>query len=428
VPTYYGAIAQVKLYDRKGAGESGEIPSVSLGAPGRFPFVTGVSVQLAQGGIPSVSVNLNAPYSAGREMLDHGTLFSLGNVISTRIGYPDSGEFTDWYSCILNQGGMGLILSPDGLSGSITGAASALSGFGTVTPDTTDMDGLAAITRAAAGLGMELDASEHAIAVLTTLSPSEFQHAAGSISNFSELKVLLDQFGLFGFGASQDRRQIFRVRTIEELTSQAPSVTLAMRQGFDAQTRTYPLLNFTPEAGIHAFAHGPSSSAARGISSWRIDDDMVMRRVDTAPEEMPVQGGQEVIDEPSPTDATIQTDGGPVVVDIAPDHEVEGLGSQQVSEPIPDLLQERQQLSEMYLGDGTTGLRVSWACAVGIHDLLPGDLFRAQTGAGMYDGSYWIEGLTHDWSPQGFRTSGTAISRTSSSLEAIPLDSGLPVA
>lgn len=112
-PSYLGHYFQVEIYDPQ------EGTVFEMRHP-EFPFVSGITIEDVgkDGGADVISISIDAPFIEGRKLLS-SRIFAVNNGITARIGYQ-GGKVSRTFFGWLNNGGVGLTLTPDGLSGTIT--------------------------------------------------------------------------------------------------------------------------------------------------------------------------------------------------------------------------------------------------------------------------------------------------------------------
>lgn len=113
-PSYTGYYFDVRIFDP----ENAEQQVFHFQAPD-FPFITAVTVNFQQTwDVATISFTVDAPFQVGLAMLN-SNMFRAGNQIEVVIGYPDGPKSHPFYG-FLHQGGVGLELTPNGLTGTVT--------------------------------------------------------------------------------------------------------------------------------------------------------------------------------------------------------------------------------------------------------------------------------------------------------------------
>lgn len=120
--SHFNAICTIKLTygDKSGSGESVK----NLGPGTEFPFVTGVTVVRLFERTGQITLNIDAPFQEGREILN-GPLLYTGNTLEVTMRYPDDDRAILVAYGVILKGGIGLTLSPNGISGTITAEGTA---------------------------------------------------------------------------------------------------------------------------------------------------------------------------------------------------------------------------------------------------------------------------------------------------------------
>ncbi len=90
-----------------------------------IPIVESVSLEIGRGLVGSVSVEIAAPYDLGLALLE-SRLFTIGSVIEVQFGYPKLSRFIPWFSAMQTKPTVNLS-QEEGLSAALNGEAGAFS-------------------------------------------------------------------------------------------------------------------------------------------------------------------------------------------------------------------------------------------------------------------------------------------------------------
>lgn len=114
--SHYNATCSITVYlgDKVNASER----AVKIGPGSAYPFVTGVTIERKQGLVSQITLTLDAPFEEGRALLN-GPLFYTGNIIEVTIRYPDDEKAVLTATAVVIKGGIGITLTPNGISGSL---------------------------------------------------------------------------------------------------------------------------------------------------------------------------------------------------------------------------------------------------------------------------------------------------------------------
>lgn len=99
---------------------------IELGAGTSYPFVTSVEIQRVYQRVSAVNISIEAPFEEGREILNSNMLL-CGNKAVVSIRYPDDDKAHLEASGVISKGGVGLSITPNGLSGTIAVKGTSLS-------------------------------------------------------------------------------------------------------------------------------------------------------------------------------------------------------------------------------------------------------------------------------------------------------------
>ncbi len=226
------------------------------------PFLVGATVSLNIGGIPTVTLELEAPYSDGITMLESG-LFDVGNILSVRLGYSTQGVYTPWYYGLLLEPKVSL--SPDGFTATLVGNPVA------------GMIGVSAVRQfldKAPSEVVESIAHSYGMKVSFKGDTKEWNKARTSyeqsgLTDWEFLRaVILNAGCTFHLGTDINGAATLFATSYNDLNAQEPVRKFRMFGPFDPSKSMYPLLSFDSDLKV-AFA----PAITRGIKSSEIDLD-----------------------------------------------------------------------------------------------------------------------------------------------------------
>ena len=113
--SHYNAICTVRIITVDGS----EVDEYLMGVGTDYPFITSVEVQRVFERSGQITINIEAPFFEGRELLN-GPLFFTGNKVIITMSYPDNDDAFFQASGVILKGGIGLSITPNGLSGTVT--------------------------------------------------------------------------------------------------------------------------------------------------------------------------------------------------------------------------------------------------------------------------------------------------------------------
>lgn len=113
---YLSPYGQVRLFDLNGGKELLLGSKDSGHAP---PFVTDITIVIIMDRSAQISFSIDSPYSEGVDFLNENWL-SIGNVIAARIGYSGTKFVTPWFYGMIAQGGAGVSITSEGVTGGIS--------------------------------------------------------------------------------------------------------------------------------------------------------------------------------------------------------------------------------------------------------------------------------------------------------------------
>lgn len=368
------------------------------------PFVTGISVTLGHNIISSINVTFDIPYEKGIELLD-SNIFAHKNPIAVRLGFIDPDMITPWYYGVLYQGGVGLEISPNGLTGTISARNAPEQTVYQPSGDekTDDKTALNIFNWIGEYLGYEVDIKENAAEILNIVyeggkSPVIY----GNKTYWDILRNLADLYGVrYWIGSKDTGGQSVQTLFVEselDMTSEKAKRKYIMRGKFDPISNQWPIFTISPSSNAAIWDGLPPDNAAKGAKASYVDD----RR------------GGVIIHEILQKDLNLYTSG-VISEDDAEDVEVEKFkvdasqtdrSAKGISVSLPaeggekGEVDVKEQLSAI-CQDGSAGLKMSMN-TIGTPKEVPGNLILINGCSKRYDGLYFVEKVTHTFANGDF--------------------------
>ncbi len=408
-PSYLGFFADVKIYDPKFPGEV-----IHFVHP-QFPFISGVTavVQGEDSQLSTITLGIDAPFTEGKKILNSRT-FAVGNAVEVLIGYPGGPVSKPFYGW-LHDGGVGLELTAEGLTGTIRVNAISRAGFfSTVYSGNKPLD---AYDKAIRACGFEPDIRPKAKDAIKLLSGKTF---VGIMQN----QALLDEVNFLAHlkctrEARTKAKPLMVVQAGTEIYTKPVKRRFVMRGQFDSETNSYPLISYGPELQASQFAF--PWAEAREIHTANIDAEGNMLVVKQMVSQSSVKSGKEETQGGDPEDASTPApgeDGGQVNSDRKPAKKE--FGSYW---PIGGGDQDRKlvqtQLRNMQDQAGHGSAWNATVVSLGIPDIQPFELCRLEGTGSLFDGTYLIKNVTHSLSVGNYQTTLTVMCRTLDSAAGV---------
>lgn len=244
-----------------------------------YPYLTGITVTINAQLVSAFQVTFDAPYDEGIRMLSediNGTSpFNVGNLIKARIGYADSNEWTPWYYGMLNQGGDGVTITPEGVSGTISAI------MHTWGQDYVPENAAQAATtprqlleKIVTSMGWTLEVGPGAEEVFKRVQATrnDFAWQALTKTNMETIRRICTVWGLqcaptFQADGKPDKLRVFSTAETDRGDAMAgkPRNTYTMRGKFSPSERMYPILTWGPEAGMAAWLGATVRASNSGV-------------------------------------------------------------------------------------------------------------------------------------------------------------------
>jgi len=412
---YTDPVAQVIIKDYENGKEW------HWGSP-HWPFLTSASmVWEINGKIPVVSIGVDVPYEYAIPMLDiEGTPFKKDNYLKMRLGYGKGG-FTPWVMGYLHEGGKGLSMTADGLSGNLECTILHVEVFsGTVPVNLWEVfghDPVVFMRDICSLIGYDLDLSVLAERSFnmwkllkntkrSTKETKDFYAGLEGKSILGALDAVAAKLGIkYWVGYKGTTKSIF-FYTDPELASGAAAGSYyentyinkyVVRGIIDPRVNQFPCYEFTPTDDALGWLDRTPGASAKGVNAAAIDTDSgedVGKDVKPTDDKEPKEGKDEHTE---PVDKKVTTDqDGTMVADIK---KAFGQLGTYMSAPVrtggADMFYEQ---AAQFQRQGNPGLQMTIK-SIGVPEERVGNLCRLWGAGAIFNGTYYIQKLTHSWSP-----------------------------
>lgn len=395
-----------------------------------FPYLTSVKVTKNLGMVSEISLDLDLPFDTGLKLLNgeiaQGCLL-VGAFVRVRMGYGDptsatNGVISQEFIGFMSKGGMGLNLSPNGVSGTITAVGANPAAVRSAPPlQSTALIGEFERRIKLAGYeGYDVAISARSRFDETIRSESGYgfvgyKYSAMSLSHRRWIDLSLEEAGLVGTKLIVDGKPTLIVTSATD-GNKLTSFSFVMRGGFDyddqGRLTTYPIINFSPEQQVVLFAGGidPSELSMMMGTVDKNGELQIVRKTAAESEVAPTVKSDNIT--PNPADASRQG--------VVTDRALETNGSSPteagaiVMPSVPDAIVGANGLDrtlQVQLARFVPGITATLT-TFGIPHIDTG-LFVSVDGVGaMFTGIYMVFGLTHSWSGNDIETSLTLRAHT----------------
>lgn len=262
-PSYLGFYSDVRIYDLRRPGE------VTVFRHPDFPFVSGVTITRAtvDDTYGTATISIDAPFVEGQKMLN-STLFANGNAVEVLLGYPDGQVSPVWFG-FLHDGGNGLEITPQGLSGSVTAniVSEAMQDNFLLRGESVAQ----AFVAAYESVGRKIVFGPAMKAKLEALGEEK-------LTGYSSIvKLQQEMTDRFGIQASIENKR--DEQTISEAEDKAARMSktvvrsFIMRGQFNEDEGVYPIFSYGPEKNEMRFAFGLTPPGKRGVYTAGVGKD-----------------------------------------------------------------------------------------------------------------------------------------------------------
>ena len=425
---YTNAWCYVELIPREGKGDPFVI---NLNT---FPYLTSVKVTKNLGMVTEISLDLEMPFDTGLKLLNgeiaQGCLI-VGAFVRVSMGYGDptsatNGVVSQEFIGFMSKGGMGLNLSPNGLSGTITAVGANPAAVRTAAPIENSL--LKEFERRIKYAGYEkYEVSASAKAKFDDLMAIEsandialnnlggfvgvaIRWLARGIDHISWFTMLLEEAGLVGTKLIVDGKPTLVITPATD-GGKLTQFAFVMRGGFDyddqGRLTTYPIINFSPEQQVVLFAGG-SDPSELSMMMGTVDRNgklQIVRKTAAENEVAPTIASDNIT--PNPADASKQG--------VDTDRALDTVGSSPVEAgvivlpPTPEAISNKNEMDGVLKNElarfvpGITATLTTF----GIPHIDTGAFVSVDGVGAMFTGIYMVNGLTHSWSGNDIETSLT---------------------
>lgn len=389
----------IQVYDENGQpikDKKGKI--MTFGAGASHPFVTEVTIVQNEGAMATITVNFEAPFEEGRDLLN-SKLFYIKNIAYVRLGYGSGWTTGAWIGSMV-KGGMGLSLTDAGLSGSITLLPFSASGTYNADKKWEGKTQYQTIQTICQEMGVAVQFSPEAVKSFNNLKPWTIPRI---YTNMQLLQYMCDLAACrFYFGTGEDMKT--STCFIESILEDKKAVRkFLMRGQLSLREKQYPLLAFAPEMKE---VHFTMIGGADSVTGSCIDDKGNINSI-TKVKPKPSGDGDSVR---GATEKTALIKGTAVKVDskIA-------TAEKRIQLNPRDTVEGNKKKIDAALKAGNIFLKATLT-TIGIPDLTPGEFVEVHGCGALMDGKYRIKQVTHkcgngnyETSMQGERTGGLQV-------------------
>jgi hypothetical protein len=405
-----------------------------------FPFVTSVQVTKNLGMVTDIVISMDAPFAEGLKIMNNelaeGMLLG-GTIVRVRMGYGSAesagsgaSRQTEDFTGILNQGGVGLQLTPTGMTGSITAtgigpqaARSSTTVSSTVGEELDRRFPLAGFLPGSVSVAIPAIGDYRELRALSVASIPEI---SGAQSHMDFIDSALFYANLSWTEESNEVggqiRRSLRIEKVSEATESSP-FRFIMRGGFEFDDQgnqlSYPIISLNPDSNSAVFYAGGLPPETAGMRSVEVDREGNVVVTDVTPQNTSVEptsdsmpevpGAEDQVTDGAESNRAIESDGA---------EQVEYGVLAEVERPeTANLIQasfDRAVVQQSRFVAGLTMTLVSF----GIPHIRTNSYVFVQNVGNIYSGTYRVEGVTHSWA-------GTDI-ETTLTLRSYSSDTGLP--
>ncbi len=397
--------------------DSGEV--WHWGSPTR-PFLTSVGISFDGTMVLSkFSIGIDVPYEYAIDMLDATkTPFKLRNLVKARIGYA-SGDWTQWVNGFMKDGGKGLSMTADGLSGTIEMTIDPVKAVSYTVPKNifwaskfdiaklVEMIGFLMGSDVDISVGAEFNMNAFTDAQQKSISTKETKDFYGgleSLGMWDVLKRVCDESDCKFTVVNYKNKKILKFFTEREFSNGEVSETEVMnkyvlRGILDPANNQYPCYDFSPKdaTGTWTWTSSDVSPAASGVNATGLEADTgedVEYTIKPEDQEEPQDGK---ITNTSPQDVkTSDPTTGEVVGDMVKDDGSEGTF---MSGPVlPGGAGIFENQAKKFQRQGDPGLNMA-IHTIGHPGEQVGSLVQLWGAGVLFNGTYCVLSLNHMWTP-----------------------------
>lgn len=409
-------VAQVVIRDH----ESGE--QWNLGSPG-FPFLTSLTLTFdANMTSTIITVGIDMPYDYSIRMLDSNTtVFKKNNQIKARIGYA-SGGWLDWVYGTMTNGGKGLSIGPEGLTGSFEADVTPVKASGyTLSKDVMFESGediqklLSSICRnlgreAVFSPGVKGNIENYFDKIAAEHVGWEGEYAISGIADksaFDAMKYVCEEYLDCKFMETiksakkytvfyTDKEMVTGIlRDYNGNTSDGTINKYVIRGILDPDRNQYPCFSFSPVSGDET-TWIAGTSAGSGVNAYGVDKEAGETvSTDIAPEDQP-EAMVGKVENTTPQDIRSSDSTGSFVADAFKN---DGKYGTYMSMPVfPGGMNVFKGQAARFQRQGNPGIRMR-IDTLGIPEERVGNICEVFGAGRLYNDLYYIDNIVHSWNP-----------------------------
>jgi len=382
-----------------------------------YPFLTSVTMSWdANMTIGGMLVGIDMPYDYALHALDATvTPFKQNNLVKTRIGYA-SGGWTEWAHGVLAAGGKGLSMNPDGLSGTleINTIPMKPSGY-TISKDilkNSGYDPTKLLRLLARELGYEIDITPNAslnmnawklLEPKTTSFNSRYNFYAGLDGKgiWEAFRIVCKENDCSFLTREVNNNKKIIIHTEKDLTfgnvNDNQFVNKYVIRGIvDSENNQYPCYGFSPKSDETVWLTHIPTSAASGSNGYGIDTETAKDVEHSVKSEDQDDARDGKVDNTEPQDIKA-SDG--MEKYIADTFKADGKLGTFMSAPIlPNGIEMFKNQVNKFQRQGDPGFHIDIS-TLGVPNEKVGNLCQLWGAGVLFNGTYYIERMTHSWSP-----------------------------
>lgn len=281
---YLGIVGQVIFKNSAGEEWKFEAPT--------YPFVSGITVAVERELITTFQVSFDAPYEEGIKLVEMNPgPFAVGNMVKARIGYSDMNLFTPWYKGMLQQGGDGITVSPDGIGGSVSaqvlGDQAFYSELGDKPYDPNTAEPIEKLKWCCLMLGLKLELLPGGTVAFMDISPfwggttmkqKPWSTMCGK-TWWEILKILCEKATCSYWIGEKDGEDVIYVDSNDAISKGESMKAMSadgvrnyvMRGKFDPAANQWPIISFGPDPALASWVGSTISPARHGTTTAGID-------------------------------------------------------------------------------------------------------------------------------------------------------------
>jgi hypothetical protein len=386
-----------------------------------YPFMTAITVGVEREKITAFQVTIDAPHDEGIRMLYEdsggGSPFNVKNLIRVRVGYADMNLWTPWYQGMLQQGGDGIEITPEGVGGTLSAQQHTwCDAYTSINQRSWAPTPLELMQKIAESMGRTLDITPGAMQVLLAapgiygrrawgMFAKDNTAAFGAVCRFLGLTWGIFEDDAMTFGSGMKNTIVVAARAEAsrgEVMGGRERNAFVMRGQFNPQQRQFPILKFGPDEGMATWLGSTVSPDNSGASFAGVDKRTGKTVTGVV---APLESADAIYGASSakgPAQDTTSADGAKLDKATVPN---ESTPVQYVA-PVPDGSVPEVSARAQAVTNVTQGAQAQMATltSLGIPDQFPFDVIDVYGLSPRYDGPYEVIGITHRWSAGSYES------------------------